>query len=66
MRKSPIKIKLSGERISGTDNYQYRVTQISGAITLGGYNGEIFRIGDQMDEKQAIALTRSYVVTITQ
>jgi hypothetical protein len=42
---------------------KYRITKITGAITLGAYNGQILRSGDYITEKQAEHLLLSYTVT---
>jgi hypothetical protein len=61
MRK-PIKVKLIKVTILG--EVAYMVAEISGATTLGGYNGKVFRAGDTLNEKEAEALSNSYLVTV--
>lgn len=65
MRKSPIKVKLVKEIVAGRTPPLYIIKEIVGAITLGAYNGQVLRVGDAIDEKQAERLTASYAVTVT-
>ena len=39
---------------------EYRITKITGAVTVGSFNGQILRAGDYITEKQAEHLTHSY------
>lgn len=65
MRKiSPIKVKLIRGFGSGADK-TYFIKQVIGAVTLGAYNGQVLRVGDTIDEKQAERLTQSYLVTVS-
>jgi hypothetical protein len=64
-RKSPIKVKLQAGQLMSGGEHGYLVTSITGAITLGAFNGQIIRAGDAIDEKLAVRLTESYQVTVT-
>jgi hypothetical protein len=59
MRKSPIKVKLRRD-LGG-----YLIVSITNAVTIGSFNGQILRVGDAIDEKQAEHLTHSYLVAVT-
>jgi hypothetical protein len=57
MRKSPIKIAMEKH------NDNYRITQITGGITVHAHQ-DVLRVGDSLEEKKAIILASFYPVTV--